>query len=159
MDPNHYRFRSVWILGAPADAVYFALRELSEYPRWWPEVRSVTQIDRDTAELRCRSTLPYELLFTTHRSREDGAAGVLEATMEGDLAGFSRWTISSRGVDAAEAVFDEQVTARKALLRRTALIARPAFVANHSLMMRHGQRGLRTYLAGMAFAARCATAG
>jgi hypothetical protein len=27
-------------------------------------------------------------------------------------------------------------------------IARPAFRANHALMMRRGERGLRTYLAG-----------
>jgi hypothetical protein len=28
-------------------------------------------------------------------------------------------------------------------------VARPAFVANHALMMRHGRRGLRAYLAGL----------
>ena len=36
----------------------------------------------------------------------------------------------------------------KPLLRRLELIARPAFKANHSRMMRDGERGLRTYLAG-----------
>ena len=40
------------------------------------------------------------------------------------------------------------MVANKALLRRLAPIARPAFRANHALMMRHGERGLRTYLAG-----------
>jgi len=34
------------------------------------------------------------------------------------------------------------------LLRRLELAARPAFKANHTKMMRDGERGLRTYLAG-----------
>ena len=50
------------------------------------------------------------------------------------------------------AVFEEEVTATKALLRYLAPVARPAFRANHTLMMRHGQAGLRVYLAGYAAA-------
>ena len=42
-----------------------------------------------------------------------------------------------------------EVLARKALLRRFGAVARPAFKANHTLMMRHGERGLATYLAGV----------
>ncbi len=154
VDANHYRFRSVWALDAPSELVFTALRELAEYPRWWPQVRSVRRVGADTAEIRCRATLPYELVFTTHRSREDESAGVLEAAMEGDLGGFSRWTITEASCGATQAVFEEEVSAHKPLLRRTAVVARPAFLANHAWMMRCGERGLRTYLAGMSFAAR-----
>ena len=68
--------------------------------------------------------------------------------MSGDLDGFSRWTVTDAGAGRTKAVFEEDVTARKALLRRLALIARPAFRANHTVMMRHGQHGLAVYLAG-----------
>jgi hypothetical protein len=147
MSLHHYRFRSVWPVDATPDEAYRALREVDDYPAWWPEVRRVTRVDDATYDMVCRSTLPYDLVFRTVQSRQDAAAGVLEARLTGDLEGFSRWTITAadRG---ATLVFEEEVEARKALLRRLGAVARPAFVANHSLMMRHGRQGLRAYLAG-----------
>ena len=68
--------------------------------------------------------------------------------MNGDLEGFSRWAIAASSGGALD-VFDEKVVVNKGLLRRLALIARPAFKGNHALMMSHGRRGLRAYLAGM----------
>ena len=147
MDWNHYRFLSTWDLDAPADDVYLVLKDTAQYPLWWPEVRRVRAIDDRTSEMVIRSLLPYDLSFIARESRQDPRAGVLEAVMSGDLEGFSRWTISGDG-DRTRAMFEEDVVACKALLRRLALLARPAFRANHTLMMRHGRSGLRTYLAG-----------
>jgi hypothetical protein len=146
--PDHsYSFRSVWQPGAPAADVYLALAHLADYPAWWPEIREVRPLAEDHYELRCRSLLPYDLVFTTRQTRRDPAARVLEAHLEGDLEGFSRWTIQELP-DGTRATFEEEVIANKELLRRLDPLARPAFRANHSLMMRHGERGLRTYLAG-----------
>jgi hypothetical protein len=78
----------------------------------------------------------------------DVDGGLLEANLIGDLEGFSRWTITPDGAGAT-AVFDEDVVATKRLLRVLAPVARPGFRANHWLMMRHGEAGLRVYLAGM----------
>jgi Polyketide cyclase / dehydrase and lipid transport len=148
VDVNSYSFRSVWPAEASADEAYRALRELDDYPAWWPEVRRVHRIDESTHDMVVRSLLPYDLVFRTTRSRDDPEERVLEASMEGDLAGFSRWTITPTG-SGATLVFEEKVVARKVLLRRLGAVARPAFVANHSLMMRHGRQGLRAYLAGL----------
>lgn len=156
-DLNFYVFRSEWHLAAPPDDVYVALEELRGYPDWWPEIRRVTQLDERTAEVHCKATLPYELVFVTSQIRRDREAGVLEASLRGDLDGFSRWTITADG-SGTLAVFDEEVTAAKRLLQVLAPVARPVFRANHELMMRHGQRGLRTYLAGLALG-RVADAG
>ena len=90
--------------------------------------------------------LPYDLDFAIHQSVNDRPAGILEATLTGDLEGFSRWTVSASS-GGTLALFDEEVIARKRLLRWLALIARPAFTINHSLMMRHGRQGLSAYLA------------
>ena len=79
---------------------------------------------------------------------DDDAAGTLEAALSGDLEGMSRWTISRSG-PATLAVFDEDVVARKALIRTLGPVARPAFRANHAVMMAAGKRGLVAYLAGM----------
>ena len=123
------------------------LERVPDYPLWWPQVRSVTPLGDLTFELVCRSSLPYELRFTTTQAVRDPETRVLEATMVGDLEGFSRWTITV-GANGTSATFAEEVVATKALLRRLELIARPAFKANHTRMMRDGERGLRTYLAG-----------
>jgi hypothetical protein len=86
-------------------------------------------------------------VFTTHQTRRDPQARVLEARLTGDLEGFSRWTIQDFA-EGARATFEEEVVANKALLRRLDPLARPAFRANHKLMMKHGEDGLRTFLAG-----------
>jgi hypothetical protein len=144
---RRYVFQSVWRFDATPADVTTALECLDDYPHWWPEVREAKRIDEDTYELRCRSTLPYDLAFETRRSVHDVAGGVLEAHMIGDLEGFSRWTIRADGA-GTRAVFDEDVVANKRLLRTLEPLARPAFRANHWLMMRHGEAGLRVYLAG-----------
>jgi hypothetical protein len=153
VDRNFYRFRSEWNMTAAPDDVYRALVEIEDYPSWWQEVRTVDPVSQDLWQLTCRSVLPYDLNFTSHQSRRDRKAGILEAHLEGDLEGFSRWTIMP-AADGTLAVFDEEVIANKSLLRRLALVARPAFTANHSLMMLHGRRGLTAYLAGMRLGSR-----
>jgi hypothetical protein len=145
---HRYVFRSVWRLDASPFEVTTALECLDDYPRWWREVRAATRIDENTYELRCRSTLPYDLVFETKRSVHDVEGGVLEANMTGDLEGFSRWTITADG-NGTQAVFDEDVVANKRLLRALEPVARPGFRANHWLMMRHGEAGLRVYVAGL----------
>jgi hypothetical protein len=146
---NSYRFRSVWLIGAPPADVFAVLEVTETYPQWWPEVRRVVALDAKSRRMTVRSLLPYDLDFVTTRAAQDAEAGLLEATMAGDLEGFSRWTIRPSATGTT-AVFEEEVDATKPLLRRLALVARPAFQANHALMMRNGQRGLRTYLAGLA---------
>jgi hypothetical protein len=147
MDLNLYRFRSQWRIDAAPAAVFGILAVVETYPSWWPAIRSVEAIAPDSTRITARSLLPYDLSFVTRQSRRDIDAFVLEATMTGDLEGFSRWVLRAEGADTT-AVFEEEVITRKPLLRRLAPVARPAFRANHALMMRHGQAGLRTYIAG-----------
>jgi uncharacterized protein YndB with AHSA1/START domain len=145
MDWTHYRFRSLWVLAAPADDVYEALADAEHYPRWWPQVREVTRLDDSSGVMRIRSLLPYDLLFTAREARRDPAAGVLEITMTGDMDGWARWTVTS-DVPGTRARYDQEVRVTKPLLRRLAVPGRPAFRANHALMMRAGRRGLAAYL-------------
>jgi Polyketide cyclase / dehydrase and lipid transport len=150
VDLAHYVFRSEWRLSASPDAVYTVLEDLATYPLWWPEVRRTVRFDERTAEVTCRSLLPYDLVFVTTQERRDRDERVLQARMVGDLDGFSRWTISSCD-GGTSAVFEEEVDTTKPMLNRLAPIARPAFWANHWLMMRHGEQGLSTFLAGYTY--------
>ncbi|GAA3155272.1 SRPBCC family protein [Streptomyces echinatus] len=145
MDWNHYRFRSLWLLPAPPAAVYTALERAEDYPRWWPQVRSVTRLDAETGVITIRSALPYGLTSTVRETRRDPAAGVLEVTLSGDIDGWARWTVLPGGPGTL-ARYDQEVHVRKPLLRPLAVPGRPLFRLNHRLMMRAGRRGLLRHL-------------
>ena len=142
---NRYRFRSVWHIDAcPAD-VYEVLSDIANYPLWWPEVRKATKIDDETGELRCRSFLPFDLVIQVKHSIRNQQAGLLRATLSGDLEGYASWEIIGRD-GGTVLVFDQDVMANKVLLRRLVLIARPFLRGNHDIMMRGGLKGLKQVL-------------
>ncbi|MFH9014469.1 SRPBCC family protein [Streptomyces sp. NPDC017943] len=145
MDWNHYRFRSLWPLPAPPDAVYDVLCRPEDYPRWWRQVRDVERLDDTTGVIRIRSVLPYDMTFTARQTRREPATGVLEIAVSGDIEGWARWTVTPHG-EGTRARYDQVVSVRKPLLRRFAVPGRPLFRANHALMMRSGRRGLLGHL-------------
>lgn len=145
MDWCRYRFRSVWRLAAPPDAVYGVLERAEEYPLWWPQVREVVPLDDRTGTARFRSLLPYDLVVTAEARRRDPTAGVLEVGMSGDLDGWARWTLTAEG-PGTRAVYEQEVEVRSPLMRALAVPGRPLFRANHALMMRGGRRGLAAHL-------------
>ncbi|WP_371520873.1 SRPBCC family protein [Kitasatospora sp. NBC_01300] len=147
MDPNHYRFRGTWRLAAPAPDVYAALEDVRSYPLWWPEVLEVRQTGEESGDLVVRALLPYRLVIRLEARRRDPAAGVLEATMRGDLTGWSRFTVTPDG-PGSRVLFEEDTRPGKPLLRRLALPLHPLFRANHAVMMRRGRRGLAAHLGG-----------
>lgn len=99
--------------------------------------------------LSCRSFLPYELVFEASHHTRDSEKLVLVANLEGDLNGTVGWWVQPCGA-GARLVYDQEVTVGKPVLRALGPLLRPALVANHQVMMRHGRRGLGTYLAGFA---------
>ncbi|WP_158852050.1 SRPBCC family protein [Saccharothrix deserti] len=147
MPLNSYRFRSVWSVDSTPARTFDVLADLGSYPQWWREVRDARQVGEHAAELRCRSVLPYDLVFQAHHNAREPEAGLLRADLVGDLDGTVSWRIFPEG-GGSRLVYDQEVVVRKPLLRRLAIIGRPLLRANHELMMRSGQRGLRTYLAG-----------
>ncbi|WP_030616131.1 SRPBCC family protein [Streptomyces sclerotialus] len=145
--PHHYRFRSVWLLEAAPGAVYAALERTEAYPRWWPHVAEAHRIDERSGAARIRSVLPFSLRFTARETRRDREAGVLEATLHGDIDGWARWTVGPYG-PGARALYEQEVEVRRSFMRRLAYPGRPFFRLNHALMMRAGRRGLATWLDG-----------
>ena len=147
MSLNDYRFRDLWSVRATAARAFDALVDLASYPDWWPDIRSVTRIDDDTAEVVCRSTLPYALTFRLHRAVEDPDRGRMRVDMTGDLEGYVQGIVAEHGKVGALLAISQRVVVTKPLLRALAPVARPLFRANHALMMWRGQRGFRAYLA------------
>jgi hypothetical protein len=143
--PHHYVFRSEWRIDAPADEVYATLADVESYPTWWRQVRAARWLDDRSGELTCRSLLPYDLTFVIERVLEDPLARVLRGNLTGDLVGTSQWTVTPAEMGTV-AVFDEDVTVGRRMIRAAGVIARPALTFNHGLMMRSGEAGLRKLL-------------
>lgn len=145
MSTNRYRFRSVWRLSVPVGDVFDVVTDPGSYPLWWPDIHGVGRIDDDTAEVVCKSVLPYALVFRLHRAEQDAAAGRLVVAMTGDLEGYCRSTVVQRP-SAVTLEIVQEVVVNKRLLQLLAPVARPVFRANHAAMMWRGQRGLRRFL-------------
>ncbi|MCG8925663.1 SRPBCC family protein [Lentzea sp. CC55] len=145
MSLNRYRFRSVWHVDASPADVYEVLSDIANYPVWWPEIRKATKIDDESGELRCRSFLPFDLVVQVKHSIRNQQAGLLRATLSGDLEGYASWEITGRD-GGTDLVFDQEVVVNKVLLRRLVLIAKPFLRGNHDLMMRGGFKGLKQVL-------------
>ena len=144
---RHYVFKSIWHVDGPFDDIYTVLADVTSYPDWWPEIRTVTPLGDNRFEMVARSTLPYDLRFVSEEVPAKRRPDYIYATLSGDLNGFAAWTIEDRG-GSCRLTYDQEVETHKRLLDTLAPLARPAFKANHTLMMRHGQAGLRTYMAG-----------
>jgi hypothetical protein len=125
--------------------VYATLADVAGYPNWWRQVRSARWLSERSGELTCRSLLPYDLTFVIERDLEDPAGRVLRGRLTGDLNGTSQWTVTPDDA-GTRAVFDEDVTVGRAMLRAAGIVARPALAFNHGLMMRSGEAGLRKLL-------------
>ncbi|OLT43967.1 hypothetical protein BJF85_20660, partial [Saccharomonospora sp. CUA-673] len=140
---NRYAFHTTWSLAAPPGPVFDALVDLARYPDWWPDVRSVTKVDDDTAALVCRSSLPLALRLRMTRLEEDRAAGRVAVRLTGDLDGTLTGQVERSGADGSDGtVLDirQHVVVDKTVLRVLSPVAHPIFRMNHGLMMRRGLR-------------------
>ncbi|MFT7841754.1 polyketide cyclase [Saccharothrix sp. BKS2] len=147
MDPNYYRFVLTWAVDHPRGAVFDALVRIDEYPRWWPDYRRVTRIDEDAVAIALRSSLPYTLRLTNRFVIRDAAGGHFRLALDGDIAGWIDFAVTSRADGSTTVHITQECTARKRLLRVFAPVARGAFAHNHALTMRRGHRGLTRLLA------------
>ena len=150
MNLRRYVFHSEWDIDAPVDDVYAVIRDQRTYIHWWKEIREATDLGSDTCRFRVRSSLPIYLEFTASLEEEDRDQGLLVARLTGDLEGFVRWQQSPRGA-GTHISYDQEVLTNKLLINVLSPIARPAFRANHWLMMRNGEKGLNTFMAGVTF--------
>ena len=142
---------SNWRIAAPRERVWEALKHPVEWPRWWPFVASVDELDAGDADgvgaryrFHWTSRLPYSIrLLTT--VVEIVAPERIRARAEGDLGGTGTWRLAEDG--AATAVeYTWSVDLDRAWMRALLPLLRPVFAWNHNAVMAAGERGLARHL-------------
>ncbi|MGH8173577.1 MAG: SRPBCC family protein [Rhodanobacteraceae bacterium] len=153
--PADFVLVSNWQIAAPRDRVWEALKHPVEWPRWWPFVRSVVELDAGDEDgigahydFHWSSRLPYSirLLTTVTEMRKQE---FISARAEGDLRGVGTWRLRERdGCTLVE--YTWSVDLDRPWMRTLLPILRPAFAWNHNAVMAAGSAGLERYLANEA---------
>ena len=151
MSAHRYRFRRTWFLDANPDDVFEVLYAVPLYPGWWPHILRVRRTAPERFDVLIRSVLPYRLEVELARDTIDPHAGVLQARMDGDLVGTSRWQLDS-ACGGTRVRFEEDAELARPRLLALEPAAIPIFTINHAAMMRAAERGLRAAVTGMAVA-------
>lgn len=149
---NDFVLVSHWQIPAARDAVWEALKHPVEWPRWWPFVRAVDELDAGDADgvgaryrFHWASRLPYSirLLTTVTEMRKPN---LIAACAEGDLRGVGTWRLDDAGGNT-EVEYTWSVDLDRAWMRALLPILRPAFAWNHNAVMAAGEEGLKNHLA------------
>jgi hypothetical protein len=143
-----YRFTTTWRIPARPAAVFAALADVERYDGWWPQIRAIDRIDDDTGRVWIRGLLPYTLELMLRREVEDPGSGQLQVAVRGHLHGWSSWHLRPGEAGTTHAAYTQEVELRAPGLRQASFALRPLLRLNHAAMMRDGERGLRSHVAG-----------
>ena len=146
-----YRFVTTWKLRAPIEAVWAAIYDSREWPRWWRGVVRVDEVrpggpDGIGGISRCtwRSKLPYSLVFDMEVTRVQ-APNLLEGHASGELAGTGFWEIAEADY-VTNVRYTWVVRTTRPWMNFLASVLRPAFSWNHDYVMGNGAVGLAKLL-------------
>jgi uncharacterized protein YndB with AHSA1/START domain len=142
-----YEFLTTWLLAAPRAAVWDAIQDVEEWPRWWRGVESVQELDGGDGarvgsryRVRWRGRVRYSVQFDFEVQRVELPV-LMSGRATGDLEGSGTWRLYEQdGVTAV--TYDWRVGTTKPWMNLIAPIARPVFERNHDWVMARGGEGL-----------------
>lgn len=156
---SDYAFTTLWLVGAPVDAVWHEIYHSEQWPAWWKGVERVIELqhgdDRGVGSVHrytWKSRLPDRLTFDMRTVRVERPA-ILEGVASGELEGTGRWHLWSDG-DWTVVRYDWQVRTTRRWMNLVSGIARPLFRWNHDVVMSWGARGLAQRLGTQVIEAR-----
>jgi uncharacterized protein YndB with AHSA1/START domain len=148
---NRYALATEWHLDAPISRVWDAIYDVAAWPRWWPYVLAVEELDKGepsgvgaVRRYTWSSRLPYRLSFNM-RSTGVQAPHLLAGDAVGELTGTGRWTLRAEG-SSTRVRYDWEVATTRAWMNALAPLMAPVFRWNHGQVMAAGARGLAQYL-------------
>lgn len=152
MSTTDFVLVSHWTIATDRQATWRALKHPVEWPRWWPFVRAVDELDAGDADglgaryrFHWASRLPYSIrLLTTVTDIEE--PNLIRAQAEGDLRGVGTWKLGDTA-GQTNVEYTWSVNLDRSWMRALLPVLRPAFAWNHNAVMAAGEVGLRNYLA------------
>lgn len=139
-----YRFDSTWVMEAPVDRAFDALRDFDVHPDWWRYVRSARRADPFAVRYEIQSPLGYSLSFDIALERAV-RPHLIATRASGDLTGTGEWHLTeSEGVTTIRHLWNVATT--KPWMNVVAPLGRPAFRWAHDRVMEGGAQGLAEVL-------------
>lgn len=146
-----YSWTTTWMIEAPLELVWQAIRNSEDWPRWWTHFVHVEEVDAGNAEgignrrrYTLKTRLPYRIQFEATTTRIE-KPHLLEGAVKGEVEGIGRWQLQAQ--DHVTAVrYDWEVRTNHPLFDLLAPIASPIFKWNHHKLMLAGGRGLGKHL-------------
>jgi carbon monoxide dehydrogenase subunit G len=132
-DVHEFVLVSDWRIPAPIEAVWAALHDVEKWPKWWPYVKQVTEIepvDADGVGARrafvWATRLPYRIAFEMRTTRVRRPV-LMEGRASGDLNGTGRWDLELTAY-GTRVRYEWRVSADKPWMRRLAPLLRPVYL-------------------------------
>ncbi|MDD2898008.1 MAG: SRPBCC family protein [Desulfuromonadaceae bacterium] len=148
---NEYQFLTTWRVTAPLDQVWEAIYHSENWPKWWPGLLRVVELERgdgngigNLRRYSWRGMLPYRLVFDIRTTRIERPY-LLAGTASGDLAGVGVWHFCEEN-GGVVVQYEWLVSTQKKWMNILTPLARPLFRWNHDQVMRRGKAGLTRYL-------------
>jgi len=146
-----YDFETIWRFDAAPRDVWEAISCAVCWPRWWPGIENVRELEKGDADgvgrlerFIWKGALPYRLHFDIRITRVvtmETIAGVAS----GDVSGTGVWRFAPEP-GGTLVRYQWSVRTARWWLTTLAALAGPLVVWNHDLVMRRGGAGLAGYL-------------
>ena len=147
-----YEYVSHWRLAAPLPAVWTALTEVEQWPRWWRYVRSVQTLRKGDADglgalrrIAWTSRLPYGFTLDVECDQVQHHR-LLRGAARGGLEGVGVWELSSDGDTLTRVRYTWRLALNTRWMRLAAPLMSPAFRWTHEGVMHAGAEGLARHL-------------
>lgn len=142
-----YLFITTWKIKAPLKDVWEAIYYSEEWPAWWKDFTSVTEIEKGDDQsigsirvYKLKSPLIYTLRFNlilTKRADQQ----YLEGMAWGDLDGTGSWAFKE-AAGTTEVKCTWHVATNISWMNAFACVLKPLFKYNHGLVMKNGAKAL-----------------
>ncbi|MCD6064684.1 MAG: polyketide cyclase [Flavipsychrobacter sp.] len=148
---HKYLFTTTWKIQAPLKQVWDAVYYSEEWPTWWKDFVSVTEIEKGDENsigsirvYKLKSPFIYTLSFNLLLiKREDHA--YLEGNATGELEGVGAWRFTEHA-GITEVTCTWHVATNIKWMNALAFLLKPVFRYNHGIVMKHGARSLAARL-------------
>ncbi len=159
----NYDLTSCWQIAAPREAVYRALGQPTDWPRWWQGLRRVEELgscnehsndqsnehsnEQGTGRgyrYHWQSPLGYPLRFEIRVIRLY-APWLIAGQASGDVEGWGCWQLTE-AAGMTRVRYRWRVRTTRPWMNLSAPLARPLFVWSHDAMMQSGAVGLSRWL-------------